>query len=177
MSDALEAIKNRSSARGYSDVKLTDAEINTLVEAGLQAPTATNRKEIRFAVIDGKSDIIAELDKDFKASRSIGESPVNFMYNAPLLIVLSGEDAFGWSKVDAGIAVQSIAVAAEAMGLGNVIIGCIYDVMNGDLKAKYNKAFGIPEGFSFEVAIAVGHKTDAKVPHDYEISEQVTFVK
>ncbi len=177
MNDVLNAIAKRSSARAYADTKLTAEEINTLVEAGLQSPTATNRKEIRFAVVDGASDIIAELDKDFKASRSIGESPVNFMYNAPLLIVLSGEDEFKWSKVDAGIAVQSIAVAAESMGLGNVIIGCIYDVMNGELMSKYNKAFGIPDGYSFEVAIAVGHKTDAKIPHDYEVSEQVTFVE
>jgi hypothetical protein len=69
-----------------------------------------------------------------------------------------------------------MSLAAESLGLGSLIIGCIYDALNGDKKDYYSKAFKLPENYSFEIAIAVGHKTDAKVPHDYDFDSQVTVL-
>ena len=51
MSTVFDAIKSRSSTRGYTDEKLTEDEIKKIVLAGLHAPTATNRQEIRFSVV------------------------------------------------------------------------------------------------------------------------------
>ncbi len=50
MSNVTEVIKKRSSTRGYTDEPLTDEELNTLIHAGLQAPTAANKQEIHFTV-------------------------------------------------------------------------------------------------------------------------------
>ena len=36
MSNVMDAIKRRSSTRGYTDQALTDEELNTLIHAGLQ---------------------------------------------------------------------------------------------------------------------------------------------
>lgn len=38
------------------------------------------------------------------------------------------------------------------------------------------KALAIPEGYSFQIALAVGHKTDNKTPHDYDESVQVSYL-
>lgn len=51
MSTVIEAIKKRSSTRGYTSQPLTEEELSTLIEAGLQAPTATNRQELHFTVL------------------------------------------------------------------------------------------------------------------------------
>ena len=58
MSDVIEIIKKRSSTRGYTDEPLTDAELNTLIHAGLQAPTAANKQEIHFTVLNGSNPIL-----------------------------------------------------------------------------------------------------------------------
>lgn len=172
----LEIIEKRSSARAYSEEKPTQAELDAILEAGLQAPTGMNRKEIRFSVVDGDNPILAELDEEKRRLRGQEKQPHNFYYEAPVLIFLSAEDDFKWSKVDAGIAVQNMALAAESLGLGNLIIGCIYDALHGEKKDYFSQALQIPEGYSFEIALAVGHKTDNKTPHDYDYKEQVKIV-
>lgn len=172
----LETIKQRSSARAYSAEKLTQAELDSILEAGLQAPTATNRQEIRFSVLSGDNPIIEELDAEKRRLRGQEKQPVNFCYEAPTLIFLSAEDGFKWSSVDAGITVQNMVLAAESLGLGTLIIGCVYDALHGVKKEYFSKALQIPEGYSFQIALAVGHKTDDKTPHEYDFGKQVTML-
>lgn len=172
----LETIKARSSARAYSGEEPTREQIEVILEAGLQAPTGTNRQEIRFSVVSGSHPVLAELDEEKRRLRGQEKQPHNFYYEAPTLIFLSAEDGFKWSKVDAGIAVQNMALAAESLGLGNLIIGCVYDALHGEKKEYFSKALKIPEGYSFEIALAVGHKTDGKEPHEYDSEKQVTWL-
>lgn len=172
----LETIKQRSSARAYSAEKLSKAELDSILEAGLQAPTATNRQEIRFSVVSGDNPILEELDDEKNCLRGQEKQPVNFYYRAPILILLSAEDGFKWSSVDAGIAVQNMVLAAESLGLGTLIIGCVYDALHGEKKEYFSKALQIPEGYSFQIALAVGHKTDDKTPHEYDFGKQVTIL-
>lgn len=172
----LEVMKTRSSTRAYTDEALTESELDSVLEAGLQAPTGMNRQEIRFSVVRGDNPILTELDEEKRRLRGQEKQQHNFYYEAPVLIFLSAEDNFKWSKVDAGIAVQNMALTAESMGLGTLIIGCVYDALNGDKKEYFSRALQIPEGYSFEIALAVGHKADDKAPHEYDSKRQVTMV-
>lgn len=140
----LEVIKKRSSARAYSDEEVTKEQLEKVIEAGLQGPTGMNKKEIHFTVVKGDAPILEELDAEKRALRGQDKQPHNFYYEAPVLIFLSAEDDFKWSKVDSGIAVQNMAIAAESMGLGNLIIGCVYDALHGEKKAYFDKALAIP---------------------------------
>ena len=47
----------------------------------------------------------------------------DIFFAAPTVIFISGEKGWKWSKLDAGIAVQTIALAAHSLGLGSVILG------------------------------------------------------
>ena len=175
MSEILKAIEERFSTRGYTDEKLTDEELNALIRAGLQAPTATNRQEIHITVVQGDNPILLEIQEEML--KGTGKTPPqNFYYGAPVLLLLSGEEAFGWTPVDAGIAVENIALAAEGLGLGNLIIGCIKNAMNGERKAEFASRLKFPEGYAFQVAIAVGHKATAKAPHEYSFEKSVTIL-
>ncbi len=172
----LETMKQRSSARAYSAEKLTQTELNNILEAGLQAPTGMNRQEIRFSVVSGDNPILEELDDEKRRLRGQEKQAGNFYYGAPVLIFLSAEDDFKWSKVDAGIAVQNMVLAAESLGLGTLIIGCVYDALHGEKKEYFSQALQIPAGYSFEIALAVGHRTDNKIPHEYDYEKQVTIL-
>jgi nitroreductase len=172
----LEIIRKRSSARAYSPEPLTKEELDAILEAGLQAPTGMNRKEIHFTVTAGDNPVLEELDEEKRRLRGQEKQPHNFYYEAPTLIFLSAEDDFKWSTVDAGIAVQNMVLAAESLGLGTLIIGCVYDALHGEKKDYFSKALQIPEGYSFQIAMAVGHKTDDKTPHDYDLEQQVTVL-
>ena len=171
MANFMDVLNARSSIRGYSDVKLTAEEINEILKMGLKAPTATNRQELHFTAVDCDSDIIREVGGALNPS-----APLGFVYGAPIIFLISGEDAFGWSALDAGIAVENMHLGTVDMGLGSVIIGCISGVMNGEKKAYFNEKLGIPEGYSFQIALAVGHPAVEKEQHTFDFDKNVTVL-
>ena len=176
MSNVIEAIKERSSTRGYTSEPLTDAELQTLIHAGLQAPTAANKQEIHFTVLKGDNPILTELEEEKNRLRNITALEHNFYYEAPVVVILSADSSYKWSPLDAGIAVENMALAAEDLGLGNLIIGCIFDAMRGEKKEYFSKALKFPDNYEYEIAIAFGHKAVNKEPHTYNADAQVTYL-
>lgn len=177
MSETLNAIEKRSSTRGYTDEKLTGEELDALVCAALQAPTAANKQEIHITVLNGDDPLLSEIEDAKNQGMGIHNPQNNFYFNAPTVMILSGDASFYWSRLDAGIAVENIAVAAQAMGLGSLIIGCIKDAMQGEKKAYFADALKFPEGYEFEIAIALGHKALTKEPHEYSREKNVTYLQ
>lgn len=176
MNEVLQAIEKRSSTRGYTEEKLTKEELDSLILAGLQAPTAANKQEIHFTVVDGGSPILGELEELKNRLRDIKNPPQNFYYGAPTVIFLSADESYYWSSLDAGIAVENIALAAEGMGLGSLIIGCVKDALSGEKKAYFADALQFPAGYRYEIAIAVGHRAVTKEPHEFDRDRQVTYL-
>jgi len=165
-----DVMENRSSIRKYTDEPLTKEEIRCIATAGLKAPTATNKQEIHISVIHKDDPVQAKIQKDLNP-----EASVNFYYDAPVTFYLSAMDEFGWSDIDAGIAVENMHLAAKALGLGSVILGCMKKVVNGKKKEEYDKLLCIPEGYSYRIAIAVGHADIEKVPHIIDYDRDVTI--
>jgi nitroreductase len=172
----LSVIQKRSSARAYSEQELTQSELDMILRAGLMAPTGINRQEIHFTVVKGNDPVLEELDEEKRKLRGQEAQPHNFYYEAPLLIFLSAEEDFKWSRVDAGIAVENMVLAAESLGLGTLIIGCVYDALHGEKQQYFSEKLQFPEGYSFQIALAVGHKTDDKMPHEYDFDKQVVIL-
>ncbi|MCR5654518.1 MAG: nitroreductase family protein [Lachnospiraceae bacterium] len=176
MSTVTEAITKRSSTRGYTNEPLTKEELDLIIEAGLKAPTGANKQELHFSVLQGDHPILKELEDAKNAMRGLKDVPHNFYYEAPTIIFISADKEYRWSEIDAGIAVENMALTAEELGLGNLIIGCVFDVMRGEDRAKYEAAMKFPKGYEYEIAIAVGHKAVEKVPHTYNADAQVTYI-
>ena len=174
--EVLSSIAKRSSARSYSDEDLTKEQIDLILEAGLQGPTGMNKQEIHFTVVKGDNPILEEIDVEKRRIREQEKGEHNFFYEAPELIILSADKSFRWNKVDSGIAVENMAVAAQSLGLGSLIIGCIYDALHGEKQEYFSNELKFPEGYEFEVALAVGYKEDNKNPHEYTKENQVTFL-
>ena len=165
MSTVIEAIKKRSSTRGYTSQPLTEEELSTLIEAGLH-----------FTVLKDGHPLLQELEEEKNRLREIVNPPHNFYYEAPTVVIISAERSFKWSSVDAGIAVENMALAAQGLGLGNVIIGCIDDALKGEKQDYFSKVLDFPEGYEYKIAIAFGHKAADKEPHTYDAGVQVTFL-
>ncbi len=176
MGTALEAIAKRSSTRGYTQEALTQEQLQQIITAGLQAPTAANRQEVHFTVVKGDDPLLAELEAEKNKLREIADAPHNFYYEAPVVVLLSADADNHWGSLDAGIAVENMALAAEDLGLGNLIIGCIYDAFRGEKRDYFEKAFGFPEGWQYEIAIALGYKATEKTPHTYDEKALVNYL-
>lgn len=87
-------------------------------------------------------------------------------YYAPTVVFIFGEKDFPWTQVDCGIAVENIALAAEGLGIGSVILGLPKPAFTGDRADELRKRLQCPEGYDFVIAIALGYSIDMKEPHD-----------
>lgn len=171
MSEVLDVINSRCSVRKYTDQPLPADICRTLVEAGLKAPTAANKQEIHITVVGKDNPVQQEIQNDLNPNAAN-----NFYYNAPVTFYLSADESFGWSAVDAGIAVQNIHLAAASLGLGSVILGCMKQVLNGEKKAYYSEKLAFPEGYGYQVAIAIGYPEAGKEPHAIDFEKDVTVL-
>ena len=81
------------------------------------------------------------------------------------MIFLSGNPENRWTPVDCGIAVENIALAAESLGLGSVILGLPRGAFQGEKASALRTALQFPAGHDFVIAIALGTPTDDKPAH------------
>lgn len=172
MSELFQIIETRSSIRAYKPLLPSAADIDRIVTAGLMAPTARNQQEVHISVVETRNPVAQEIQQALNP-----DAATNFYYNAPLLFVLSAADDFKWGKLDAGIAVENMHLAAKDLGLGSLIIGCIDRVLLGDRKAEFDEKLAIPAGASFAIALAVGFPDTEKAPHEFDAQKNVSYVE
>lgn len=165
-------IKERSSIRAYQERPLTSEETRALEEAALAAPTARNRQDLRFAFITDKK-LVAEMDKrifhfcDPEMAAIMTEREADsFFYGAPLAIVIFGKDR-PFVEIDAGIAVQTLALAAQSMGLSSVILGMPRLAFQRGDADNCRKLLALEDDEEFCIAIAIGHAATSKEPHEH----------
>ena len=171
MKDCLDVINTRSSIRRFTDQPLSDELIRQLAEAGLKAPTATNKQEIHISVVRNDNPVQQEIGNDLNP-----EAAVSFFYNAPVTFYISADESFRWSPVDAGICVENIHLAADALGLGSVILGCMEKVLNGEKKQSYAEKLAFPQGYKYYIAVAVGYPDTEKKQHVINYDRDVTIL-
>ena len=100
---------------------------------------------------------------------------------APLAIVISCAEG---SELDAGLACQTMSVAAQLLGYGTKILTSPTIALNGENQEEYRQLLGIPEGYSAAAILLVGHADTSAEEADgvtgaterNPLEEQVTYV-
>lgn len=178
MNEMIQCIMNRRSTRKFLPEQISPEQIRVLEDAALAAPTGMNRRELRFTFIQNLETIerINRVCHETLAAREGGQTSLDRLkerkttsvfYGAPLVILISAAPT-GWEHVDAGIGVQNLTLAAEALGLGSCIIGMIRNVFDRDNPLNLNEEFSFTDGEEFRIAVAIGHKGMDKEAHEFD---------
>jgi nitroreductase len=180
----LETIITRSSIRAYKSEPLSQEQKKALQDAALASPSAMNRQPYKFIFINNKA-VIEEIEQDvvnyFVAKKDeavlerLKSRNNKVLYDTPCLILIVIEDNNSYAKVDAGIAVQNIALAAKSIGLDSVIVGMPGVVFSGPKADYWRKSLNIPEGYTYGIGIAVGYADMEKTPHDPDPSKIINI--
>ena len=169
--DVLQAISSRRSHRAYKAEQLPEEVLEKILRAGLEAPSARNHQPWHFAVVQDP-ELIQAVHDEAAAVMGRGGSPrfadeqFQIFYHAPTVVFLFGEQAFDWTQVDCGIAVENMALAAEGLGVGSVILGLPKPAFMGAKSDDMRKLLQCPEGYDFVIALALGYALDTKEAHD-----------
>ena len=168
---ALDVIMSRTSIRKFTGEKVTKEQLETILKAGMAAPTAMNVQPWRFVVVTDK-DKIAEV---FAAGPRSG-----MFTTAGAVIVVCGQTTFMrkpfgqpdgpeteqpnifWYE-DCSAAAENILLAAHALGLGAVWTAG-YPAM--ERIEPIAAALGIPAGVVPLCVIPVGVPAEEPAPKD-----------
>ena len=169
--DVLQAISDRRSHRAYKEDQLPEEVLTRILKAGLESPSARNHQPWHFSVVQN-AKLIQEVHDEAasvmggKGSPRFADPAFQMFYHAPTVIFLFGEKDFSWTQVDCGIAVENMALAAEGLGIGSVILGLPAPAFRGEKADELRAKLCCPEGYDFVIALALGYSTDTKEAHD-----------
>lgn len=184
MSDVLEVIKSRRSVRRYKPDQISQENLDKIVEAGIYAPTAHNQQPWHFTVIQSP-ELLERINtyvreemlksKDEWVVKMASRPNFKVTYDAPTLIVVSGNrDGMAW-RADCAAAIQNMLIAAESMEIGSVWLGLMrYFFANLEEMAKLD----IPEGYEPYYGVSFGYKDyDVDLPAPKRNFNVVNYIK
>jgi len=169
--EVLQTISKRRSHREYKSDQLPEDILSAILKAGLESPSARNKQPWHFSVVQN-AELIQEVHDEAAKNISEGDGYPAFkdlsfqiFYHAPTVIFIFGDKDNHWTHVDCGIAIENMVLAAEALGLGSVILGLPRPAFEGDKADELRARLECPEGYDFVIALALGYATDDKNPH------------
>jgi len=148
--DTIRAIMQRRSIRKYEPEPISDDDLETILEAGRQAPSGGNSQPWHFVVVRGE-----------ELKRRLAEACSGQIWMADAGAIIAGlgkpsENEDGYS-VDVAIAMENMIIAAAALGYGTCWIG--------DFKeAQVREVLGIPDDFPIVALTPVGKPAEKPDP-------------
>ena len=160
VNETMQSILARRSYKVFDSRPIDDEILETIVTAGLYAPSGMNRQPWHFTVIKS-----TEMLEKFGAARRSLPLPPGIpssalaamgdpMRNAPVMILVSAKDG-GTSAQDACLAMENMFIAAASFGImSGWDHATVMDLFrhNPDLKAEL-----IPEGYTLYAAAFFGY--------------------
>ena len=185
MNAVLDCIRDRRSVRSYKPDAVADSELQAVLEAALYAPSAANQQPWHFTVIRSR-EVLDAMNRDtkehFKSSevphfRRFAESEqFNVFHNAPLAIIVSGDERAMLPAVDCAAATENILIAAESLGLASCWINAAIHLFQGAKAAEWLGRLGIPEGFRPMYAVTLGYAAGEKGQAPARKGNNITYV-
>ncbi len=134
--DVFEAIKNRRSIRKFENRPVPEELIKKIIEAGQWSPSACNRQDWKFIMIDSQE----------VKERILRETTAYFVGKAPVLVLVlysNRTDNLEYKDhlLSAAMAIQNMQLAAFSLGLGSCCVN------NLPVKTKLRKILKIPRYF------------------------------
>ncbi len=153
--DAIENIFSRTSVRKFSDRPVEQGKIDTMLRAGMSAPSGKDIRPWEFIVVTDR----AKLD-----SLAAGLPYAKMLEHAPMAIIVCGDsEKSSYWYLDCSAATQNVLLAAEALGLGAVWTATYpYE----DRMAVVNKHIPLPEAVKSLCVIPIGYPAMPHNPKD-----------
>jgi len=152
MNETINSIMNRRSIRRYKSIPLDRGTIETLLRAGMAAPSAHNRQPWEFFVVTDRATL-DRLAEEHPYAKMLGEAPVCIVVCGNRERFCGGDEDDFWVQ-DCSAATENILVAAQSLGLGTVWCGVTPRQVLIDMVSRI---VGLPEGIVPLGLIAVGH--------------------
>lgn len=139
MNTTIQDLMTRRSIRKYKPEQITREELETVLNAGMCAPTAMNKQSPIIVAVQNKDDI-AYLSKLNAAVKGMAGDP---FYGAPTVLVVLADAENANAVPDGSLVLGNLMNAAHAIGLGSCWINRAREVFATDEGKALLKKWGI----------------------------------
>ncbi|MFW9838962.1 MAG: nitroreductase family protein [Candidatus Thorarchaeota archaeon] len=164
--DTIKAIRERRSIRKYLADDVDDEALETILQAGRWAPSASNKQPWHFIIIKD-----ANMRKKLAEIHNYGR----FMRESPVVIVVLGDPSkhHRYHLADPHQAVQNMLLAAYSLGLST----CWMGVRDTDLEPQFRDALDIPENLRVICSVSLGHGDQERTSSRFSLEEITSWEK
>lgn len=164
----MDFIFKRASVRNFSDMELDIAEVEHLIKAGMQAPSAVNSQPWEFLIVvdDEDKQVVSQMTPYAKPAASAQK----------LIITLANLDrlkktkSVDWLAQDMSACTENILLQATIEGIGAVWLG-FYPIK--ERIEKLRDYFEIPDNIMPFSVIALGFPKEKPVPRKNFKAEKI----
>lgn len=163
-------ILTRTSIRAYQDKAVEADKIETLLRAGMAAPSAVNRQPWHFIVVTDKQQLSA-LAKANPNAGIAAKAPLAIVVCGDMNKALEGGGRDFWIQ-DASAASENILLSAHALGLGAVWTGTY---PSKDHCAKVAKVLKLPDYIIPLNTIVIGYPAENPTPKEKFTQDNISY--
>jgi nitroreductase len=169
MNETLKVIRNRRSIRKFKVEQIPHSELEEILDCALCAPNARNQQKWHFTVIQNR-EMLERMENvmkenmmnsgiEFLAKRARDPDHRTF-YNAPTVILVTGDEKTRFVEIDCAAAAQNILLAAESLEIGSHIMTSSEFLFASEKGNDLKKEIGVPDGYKHICTIALGYKDE-----------------
>lgn len=184
----MENILTRRTIRRFLTEQIQEEELQTVLDAGMYAPSAGGRQSVLFVVSQDKevneklgkikkknSHVKMSTDTIYisKEQPSIADDPniMNAFYDAPTVITLFVPKDFLYGPYDASAAAENMLLAAHSVGLGSCYIGSAWDSFRDPFGQEILKKWDIRTDYYATLHVLLGYPKEKEAPKGKERKE------
>ena len=168
--DAIKAMVERRSVRGFKDEQITDEQLNQILKAGMYAPTGRGRQSpIMIAVQDKETIKLLS-----KMNRQIMGAEYDPFYNAQTIIIVLADKAIPTYLYDGSLVMGNLMNGAYAVGVDSCWIHRAREEFESDEGKALLKKWGIEGDYEGIGHVALGYRADT-LPEPKPRKEKYVF--
>ena len=173
----IENMMKRRSIRRFRPEQIGEEELDTILQAGLYAPSAGGRQGVLLVVCQDRktneqlgrikkmhfhgriSTADVYISKD-QPSIADDTSIKNAFYDAPTVVTLFAPKRFLYAESDACVAAENMLLAATSLGIGSCYIGSAWDSFDDPLGHEVLQKWGIRTDYYAVAHVLLGYPKD-----------------
>lgn len=168
--EVLQNIKTRISVRRFTSQEVSNTDLNTILNAGFEAPSAHNYRPWQFIVVKDKNTL--------KLLAESGSIHKKLLARANVAIIVCGDVSIQGTREllinDVSAATQNMLLAIHSLNLGGVWLGMTF---NGEYTHMVINTLNLPPKIIPLAIIALGHPDEKREPKERFESEKIHYEK
>lgn len=164
MNDVIKCLTERRSVRKFKSEQITHRELETILNAGLCAPSGMNRQSPIMLVIQDK----AVIEKLSKLNAEIAGRDGDQFYGAPTVVVVLADKNVPTHVEDGSLVMGNLMNAAFSVGIDSCWIHRARQVFDTEYGRQLLREHGISDDYVGVGNCILGYR-DCKLPDAHEI--------